>query len=434
MDVRDPLAGRGDVLKNRGELKVNDVLLDEEGADEFALAKNNAHPRDARIVFFEREHRYEIDGVPAKQSVTSLVGYPFSKFDAPASASRIAKRLVAAGGEGEVPITLRSPRTPSDKQYCKMAIESKARTTQDVERAVRDVWEQSTREGTRLHRAIELNLNAEPVPKTYTAIEYRKHYLKDFLSYVRTEGFECYRTEWIVYSDEISLAGSVDCVMRKRVGTCSDTGEALYEYYIFDWKRSKRIYYKSFGNGGKRTGRGEPFDEMIDCNFSKYSLQLNVYRRMLEAHYGLSIKGMFLFVFHPWNESYVKIKVPRLERATRALFRLARPPLVVLIPERLLRVGPKNKPYHLHLKGAAAVEDLTLRLARQWTHGILPEITKRVLGKSLDVHVYVAVPKCSHVCIIAQDVLNLQNAIRGDMSAGPNWSFITEENELLQDI
>ncbi len=34
------------------------------------------------------------------------------------------------------------------------------------------------------------------------------------------------------YSDEVSLAGSVDCVMRKHVGTCLKSGEPLYEYGV----------------------------------------------------------------------------------------------------------------------------------------------------------------------------------------------------------
>lgn len=427
MDASDALAGRGDVCSarqssNGEDGKQKDVLL-EDDAEEFILAKNNAHCRDARIAFFERDHRYEIDGVSAKRSVTSLVGIPFSKFDASASASRIARRIVAAEGKDSVPIVLKQPRTPSDKQYCEMALRSNAKTSNDVEKAVRDVWERSTHEGTRLHRAIELHLNGEAVPDSYTAIEYRKHYLQDFLAYVKSEGFECYRTEWIVYSDEVSLAGSIDCVMRKRVGTCSTTGEALYEYYIFDWKRSKRIYYKSFGNGGKRMGKYKPFDQLPDCNFSKYSLQLNVYRHILETHYGLNIKGMFLFVFHPWNTSYVKIEVNRMERHTRALFRYARPPIIILIPEKLVSVGPSDDNKGPHLTGASAVLDLELRLGNQWTHVIRPEITKRVLGRAANVHIYTALPKCVGVCIITREVCNLENVIKSKCAKKPDWSF-----------
>ena len=413
------MAHCNDALSGRGNVKCTS-LLEVDDSEVLQLAKSNAHPRDSNISFFEDDHRYEVKGVPVQRSVTSLVGIPFSKFDAKSSAMRIAQRLVVGEGCGSVPIRLREPRTKSDVQYCEMARKTKATTSAEVQRAIRSVWERSTHEGTRLHRAIELHLNGEAVPESYTAPEYRNHYLKDFLEYIKEEKFECYRTEWVIYSDEVSIAGSVDCVMRKRVGTDPNTGEAVYEYYIFDWKRSKKIYFKSFGDGGRRMGKGKPFDTLIDCNFSKYSLQLNVYRHMLERDYKLDIKGLYLFVFHPWNDTFVKIEVPRMDVATKALFCLAKPPITVLIPPNYFRMAqsfPKKE-----LNGDYALKDLEERLGDYWTRSIKPEINNILVKRDSTVNVYVASSECSDISIITQRVQNINKVTHG-ASDTPTWSF-----------
>lgn len=425
--VNDALSGRGNVRASSSHTanSEGDPLLEVEDEEVLHLARKNAHPRDAHISFFEADHRYEIKGVPAKRSVTSLVGIPFSKFDAKASAARIARRLIVSEGNGKSLMTLRNPRTPSDSQYCKMAVETKAVTSADLQHAVRSVWERSTHEGTRLHRAIELHLNGESIPDSYTAPEYRNHYLKDFQGYAQSEGFECYRTEWVIYSDEVSLAGSVDCVMRKRVGTCPKSGEPLYEYYIFDWKRSKRIYFKSFGNGGKRMGKGEPFNTLVDCNYSKYSLQLNVYRHILERDYGLAIKGLYLFVFHPWNDTFVKIEVPRLEKATQALFQIARPPVVVLIPQHMLKPSEtSDEDQILCVTGHSGLEDIESQLGEDtWKRAIVPAIRRSVGGLGARVHAYVASKQCSQICIVSREVRNLNSVVLGGNVDCPRWSF-----------
>lgn len=400
----DRLSGRGNVHgSNLLSVDQNEILK---------LARVNAHPRDSQIAFFEEAHIYEINGVAAKRSVTALVSKPFSKFDAKASAARIAKRLVKTEENGA--IVLKNPYTKSDKQYHKMALDKKASSSKDVAACVQDVWIESTNEGTRLHRAIELHLNDELIPQSYQAPEFRNFYLKDFLDFVRKEKFECFRTEWVIFSDQVSLAGSVDCVMRKCIGPCPRTGEPIYEYYIFDWKRSKKIYFKSFG--GKKFGKGRAFQSLIDCNYSKYSLQLNVYRHMLEVDYGLPIKGLFLFVFHPWNSSFVKIEVPRMEKETAALFAAALPPIVVLLPSNVTTA--RKQPFDTD---ESTLDDLKSRLGDLWVRNIFPDIIRTAHGKPRRVHVHLARAQLASVAIIAKEICNLEKIV--DTVSDPPWFF-----------
>lgn len=111
---------------------------------------------------------------------------------------------------------------------------------------------------------------------------------KQFLNFAADHpNLEPFRLEWRIW-DPIGIAGSVDAVMK-----CGD------DYFIYDWKRSKEIKLRN------------PFQRckgclahLDDCNYNHYTLQLNIYKYILEKYYGLSIKGMFIVVCHPDAQNY----------------------------------------------------------------------------------------------------------------------------------
>jgi len=117
-----------------------------------------------------------------------------------------------------------------------------------------------------------------------------------------------YRTEWKVYHSRFKLAGTVDAVFQKPDGS----------FLLVDWKRSKKIkkdnpWQKCFA----------PLGHLPDCNFSKYSLQVNVYKFILESEYSLSISQMSVVGLHPENAngSYLCFEVPILEEEVGALLK-----------------------------------------------------------------------------------------------------------------
>ena len=57
-----------------------------------------------------------------------------------------------------------------------------------------------------------------------------------------------------------------------------------------------------------------PLDHLPDCNYYHYSLQLNIYRAILESEYNYCVSGMFLGIVHPLSESYQCIEIPRLDQ------------------------------------------------------------------------------------------------------------------------
>ncbi len=55
-----------------------------------------------------------------------------------------------------------------------------------------------------------------------------------------------------------------------------------------------------------------PVSHLPDTNYWHYTLQLNIYRWLLEKHYNLKISEMALVVLHPNNKSYVRYKLNKL--------------------------------------------------------------------------------------------------------------------------
>ena len=119
---------------------------------------------------------------------------------------------------------------------------------------------------------------------------------------------EAYRTEWMVYQEDLKISGSIDMVFRdKRDGS----------FYIYDWKRSKDI---KFDDDWCDYGKTACTRHIPNLNFWHYSLQLGIYKGILESKYGMKISGMFLVVLHPDNESYQLIETADLTKEIGDLF------------------------------------------------------------------------------------------------------------------
>lgn len=252
------------------------------------LAVKNAHPRDERISFDEATHTYSIDGSrDGWISTTQFIHGFFEAFDPDA----VITKMMAS-------------RNWSKSKYFGMTAE-----------AIKKQWSDSGKEaseaGTRMHLDIEHYNNAEPVgnlagdqweanpgPEWDYFIAYeRKHRLK--------YGFEPFRTEWLVFKEDIKLAGSIDMVYKKPDGSLA----------IYDWKRAKDMRYENSFQSGK-----PPLDHLPDTNYWHYSLQLNIYRCILEELYDARVSEMALVVLHPNNSSFRVIMLNRMDDEVQAMF------------------------------------------------------------------------------------------------------------------
>ena len=85
-----------------------------------------------------------------------------------------------------------------------------------------------------------------------------------------------------IYSKELKIAGTIDILAH-------DKRTDMYE--IIDWKTGKSISTTSF-NG--KMGTHPITSHLMDCKFVHYSMQLSLYRYLLEEYYGLNISNQLI--------------------------------------------------------------------------------------------------------------------------------------------
>ena len=267
------------------------TLRELDGASGF-LAKN-AHPRDSRIRFEEKPHLYWLQGYPEPFiSGTTITHHYFPKFDPD-------KTIMKMRISGSI--------DKPDSKYYGMTNEQ-----------IRDLWKNNSgnEAGTFMHSCIEFYLNKLPVEND--SIEFNM-----FLNYAKDYNIEniIYRTEWMIYSTDHQIAGSIDAIVKNPDGT----------FTIVDWKRSKQI---KFENSYQRFKR--PFQHLEDCNFNHYAFQLNLYRTIIQKYYGMVVSGLYLVVCHPdnQNKNYQKIDLPIMDKE-----------MEVLLDIRLQELKKNNKIY-----------------------------------------------------------------------------------------
>jgi ATP-dependent exoDNAse (exonuclease V) beta subunit len=266
------------------------------------LSSQNAHPRDAHIQFQEEGHKYTIttDLSSKYTSVTTWAHSHFPHFDADAVITSMMK------GKNWNPTNKYWGLTPAQ---------------------IKQQWSQNGKEvaaaGTQLHYRIECFMNNTVLPPRYTHQDLLNLTLEPssqdapewrfFLEFVRDyPHFTPYRTEWLIYDEQVKISGSIDMVYENREdGTLS----------IYDWKRSKSI---DKTNGWDKCAITDCISHLPDSNFWHYSLQLNIYKTIIERNYGKRVSSLYLVRLHPDHprKTYELLKVPFLEQEMIDLFDL----------------------------------------------------------------------------------------------------------------
>lgn len=266
------------------------------------LARQHPFANDRRIVFLEEPHVYfilrpdatarqlasleslddmqQLEVLPAfadrvSLSVTGLVHAPFPAFDA--------RHILG--------------RMSAEKKRQKYG------TADD--RAIARAWQRDNTAkadtGTGVHAAMEIYFNTGYWSRD-PRIQIELQQGRRFVAWLEAHNLEVVRTEptvWVPIAlpdeDAVYLAGSVDCLARHRT---------THEWYILDWKRTgKELVPTKNGAFGWGTGK---FAQVEHLPFHHYSLQLHLYRAMLQSPgYGLTIpsQNLYLVRFHPKTAS-----------------------------------------------------------------------------------------------------------------------------------
>ena len=233
------------------------------------LQIKNSHERDNNIEFEENKHIYTINGEKNYTSVTTFVHSNFSKFDSDAIITNM----------------MNSKKWQNNKYYGK--------TKNEIKLLWKKNGQESARLGTKLHYNIESFYNNNPINDNTVEYTFFENFYNDF------SHLTPYRTEWMVYDEELRWAGSIDMVFENSDGTLQ----------IYDWKRCKEITKTSYWN---KFSLNSKINDIPDTNFWHYALQLNIYKYILEKNYNKIVTELYLVILHPNNSNYIRLSVPNL--------------------------------------------------------------------------------------------------------------------------
>ena len=232
------------------------------------LSIKHKHPFDDRVKFLDEGHIYWIDGSSKDLiSCTTFIHSFFEDFNS----DQIIKNI------------LKSCKYKNDPDYKYYGM-----SYLDIKNQWLENGRVASEAGTEMHADIEHFYNDLEVENDSPEFEQFLQFYEDH------SDLEIYRTEWMIFSDLL--------------------------------KRSKEI---SMTSSGDKKGKF-PFEHLPDCNYYHYSLQLNLYRIILETFYGQKVKDMFLVVCHPDNKDnkYIKIPVNLMEKEVYHLLDFRRQQLI----------------------------------------------------------------------------------------------------------
>lgn len=238
------------------------------------------YEQDQYIDFEPESHTYTYKGQMQLLPVSTLIGYFFEHFDAKATAQRQWERY----------------GIPIEESLTKW--ERIGKMASEVGTFVHEQTENYFRDGTFLTGYdFEFRGTTERI-----SVEKEKQH---FLQFVHDYHIQPYRQEWPVFDTALNIAGTIDMVCREPDG----------QFTIYDWKRSSKVVdasgqpiIRAFADKRSFNGINLP-----DTAYYHYCLQQNLYRYMLQAHYGIRVKGLNLVVLCPDYPTYYVVPIPLLD-------------------------------------------------------------------------------------------------------------------------
>ena len=203
---------------------------------------------------------------------------------------------------------VKNPKFVKNKKYTHLLHDSPSHE-EIVEKLIQS-WEENgqiqSSLGTKVHEFIENYYNEveQTVPEECAK---ELSFFDEFKVLMQTKNMQPYRTEWRIYDEETRVCGTIDMIYYNPV---------TQTYHMVDWKRSKKISSYGF----RRYGHG-PCSSLQDCNLSHYTLQLNIYKYIIEKHYGIAIYDMALAVFHPNQSTYQYIPLLDVQHIVQNIMR-----------------------------------------------------------------------------------------------------------------
>ena len=285
---------------------------------------------DAVLRFVDPTHTYYYKKVAPyfqqerkiNSSTTSVISQYFEKFDVDATLQRMRKK-------GRMD-------DPEDEYY--------GMSDNDIRKYWMKNGENAAETGTAMHECIERYMNSarrkdDPEEDTNQF----ELFLLWHIAFMVAIGEVPFRTELCMFDEEHEMAGMCDLVSQRK--EWAQDPERKHWINLKDWKHTQKcnweyLPYSEFKNrnakdprrmfvrrDGKRqlrmdrkSQRSFPAkaakghcSELVDCEASKYFIQLNVYKWMIERNSEYRVQSMQIVAFHQDNAEHVVIEVPNLQ-------------------------------------------------------------------------------------------------------------------------
>ena len=216
----------------------------------------------------EASHTYKVDNVPYT-SVTTLLASWFPKFN-PKQAIR---------GMRASPTWESSPYVHMTDEEILQKWESDGKTAATL--------------GTDLHYYIEQYLKGNFLEQDSLEIQ-------QFKEFITNTPLVVHELEWRLFDPSTKITGAIDCACKNKDGTLD----------LYDWKRCSNML---------KTHGFAILPELVhipSSNYWKYTLQLNMYKYLVEKTTTFKVKHMFIVCFHPSNLGYQKYRVSEINLET----------------------------------------------------------------------------------------------------------------------
>ena len=256
-----------------------------------AFTDAGLYEQDDYIDFLPEGHIYLYQGERQLLPVSTLISYFFEPFDAQRAAQRQQERY----------------GTPVAESLHKWA----------------RIGQMASEVGTFVHEQTENYFKTGQFETTYcfqyegkyemVSVERERNY---FLRFVSDYNIRPYRQEWPVYDTDLNIAGTIDLICREQDG----------DFTIYDWKRSRKVVDDNgqpivTAFGGKMAIHGI---DVPDTAFHHYCIQQNLYRYMLQQHYGIRVKAMNLVVLCADYANYRLVPVPIMDALIQRIVSICR--------------------------------------------------------------------------------------------------------------
>lgn len=148
--------------------------------------------------------------------------------------------------------------------------------------------EEACTKGTAFHKYAENKVNNRHEPLEVSALLKSQF---DRFYYDSIDNLVPVKSELVVGDTGLQIAGTVDQLYWSK---------KINGFVIFDWKTNRAMRLKN----ERRQKMLTHFAHLDECEFNTYSLQLNIYKYIVERNTSLKIKGLFLGWFNEKNDSY----------------------------------------------------------------------------------------------------------------------------------